>query len=90
MRNGGRALRREQILESVWGRGSDAKPRVVDTYVKILRRKLGPLGTRIDTLRGVGYRLSGAAGRGAGLVPDRETSVSASAGPGSPRSQAKS
>jgi two-component system phosphate regulon response regulator PhoB len=31
---------------------------VVDTHVKWIRRKLGPAGGYIETLRGVGYRFS--------------------------------
>jgi DNA-binding response OmpR family regulator len=31
----------------------------VDTYVSFLRRKLGRAGDRIQTVRGIGYRLNG-------------------------------
>jgi DNA-binding response OmpR family regulator len=31
--------------------------RTVDVHVAALRRKLGPHGDRIETVRGVGYRL---------------------------------
>jgi DNA-binding response OmpR family regulator len=42
---------------AVQGRG-DAN--AVDAYVHYLRSKLGPEGDRIETVRGVGYRLNGA------------------------------
>jgi DNA-binding response OmpR family regulator len=58
MRSAGRVLSRRQILEDVWGTQSGKTPRVVDTHVKWIRRKLGPAGDYIETLRGVGYRLS--------------------------------
>jgi two-component system phosphate regulon response regulator PhoB len=59
MQRAGRVLSRRQILEEVWGTRSGMTPRVVDTHVKWIRRKLGPAGHYIETLRGVGYRLSG-------------------------------
>ncbi len=31
--------------------------RTVDAHVKNLRRRLGPCGAQIETVRGVGYRL---------------------------------
>jgi two-component system, OmpR family, phosphate regulon response regulator PhoB len=58
MHNAGRVLSRRQILAGVWGVHSDATVRVVDTHVKWIRRKLGPAGDYIETLRGVGYRFS--------------------------------
>lgn len=56
MRSAGRVLSRGQILEDVWGARSGKTARVVDTHVKWIRRKLGPAGNYIETLRGVGYR----------------------------------
>ncbi|MFP4078529.1 MAG: response regulator transcription factor [Bacillota bacterium] len=54
----GFTLSREQILEHVWGYDSFAGERVVDAFVKSLRKKLGkPYADRIKTVRGVGYRL---------------------------------
>jgi two-component system phosphate regulon response regulator PhoB len=58
MQRAGRVLSRRQILEEVWGTRSGMTPRVVDTHVKWIRRKLGSVGHYIETLRGVGYRLS--------------------------------
>lgn len=46
---------RETLLEHVWGWGSCAESRTVDSHVKALRRKLG--GDLIRTVHGVGYAL---------------------------------
>lgn len=54
----GFTLSREQILEHVWGYDSFAGERIVDAFIKSLRKKLGkPYSTMIKTVRGVGYRL---------------------------------
>ncbi len=58
MQNAGRPLSRRQLLEGVWGLRSGKTLRVVDTHVKWIRRKLGPVGHYIETLRGVGYRFT--------------------------------
>jgi DNA-binding response OmpR family regulator len=59
--NPGRVLSRERILNAVWGANADPLTNVVDVYVARLRRKLGTEGSRIVTLRNVGYRLDGGA-----------------------------
>ncbi|MCK0096940.1 response regulator transcription factor [Yoonia sp. F2084L] len=56
--NNGRVLSRERILNVVWGLNADPLTNVVDVYVGRLRRKIGPEGARIVTLRNVGYRMS--------------------------------
>lgn len=53
----GRVQSREALLEEVWGQDGDAVTRAVDTSIKRLRRKLGPAGAWIETVRGVGYRM---------------------------------
>jgi DNA-binding response OmpR family regulator len=45
---------KEDLLEKVWGDLDDAN--VVEVYVGYLRRKLGR--SRIETVRGVGYRMA--------------------------------
>ncbi|HZC26772.1 MAG TPA: response regulator transcription factor [Actinopolymorphaceae bacterium] len=50
-----RVLSREQLLSHVWGYDFDPGSNVVDVYVRYLRRKIG--AERIETVRGVGYRL---------------------------------
>jgi two-component system phosphate regulon response regulator PhoB len=52
----GRAQTREVLLDRVWGYSYEGYARTVDTHMRRLRRKLGPLRDRIETLRGVGYR----------------------------------
>ena len=58
MRNQGRMLTRQQLLENVWGWEFAGQSQVVETYVSYLRRKLDPLGPPlIHAQRGVGYSL---------------------------------
>ena len=58
MRNAGRVLSREQLLDNVWGWSHGGNSQVVETYISYLRRKLDPLGPPlIHTQRGVGYTL---------------------------------
>ena len=51
----GQVLTRAQLKQLVWDFPFDAKTKVVDLYVHYLRRKLGPGGDIIRTVRGVGY-----------------------------------
>lgn len=50
-------LSREQLLSGVWGYDYDPGSNVVDVYVRYLRQKIG--AGRIETVRGMGYRLRG-------------------------------
>ncbi|MCB9772091.1 MAG: response regulator transcription factor [Candidatus Omnitrophica bacterium] len=54
----GRVQSREQLLSDVWNIEADVTTRTVDTHVKRLRQKLGKAGNVIETIRGLGYRLS--------------------------------
>jgi DNA-binding response OmpR family regulator len=54
--NPGRAFSRDFLLDRIWKEDFDGFDRVVDTHIRRLRRKLGPLGDRIVTVWGVGYR----------------------------------
>jgi DNA-binding response OmpR family regulator len=49
-------ISREQLLKEVWGYDYDPGTNVVDVYIRYLRKKLGTYS--IETVRGVGYRLS--------------------------------
>ena len=49
-------LRREQLLEAVWGYSYFGDGRTVDTHVKSLRDHLGPYRVLIQTVWGVGYK----------------------------------
>ncbi len=56
----GRALTRDRILDEVWGEDVVVDARTVDNFVSNLKKKLGwhqGSGFRIETLRGVGYRM---------------------------------
>ena len=55
LRNAGRVLSREQLLSHVWGYDFDPGSNVVDVYIRYLRNKIG--AARIETVRGMGYRL---------------------------------
>ena len=58
MRHPGQVLTRDQLLDRAWPYGVAVTPNSVDAYVAFLRRKLGPAGARrIETVRGVGFRL---------------------------------
>ena len=54
----GRIQTRELLLEHVWGYNNSVTTRTVDTHIKRLRSKIGEVGTRIETVRGVGYRFN--------------------------------
>lgn len=55
-KNQGIALSREQILNAVWDFDYFGDSRTVDTHIKKLRMKLGPLEDYIQTVRGYGYK----------------------------------
>lgn len=54
------AIERQQILDAVWGAGSEVDARTVDQNIKRLRRCLEDAGAGdvIRTVRGIGYRFS--------------------------------
>lgn len=52
----GRAYTREQLLNRVVGEGVVVVDRNIDVHIRSVRKKLGPLGELIQTIRGVGYR----------------------------------
>lgn len=54
----GRICTREELLRVVWDDGAEVSLAAVDSAVKRLRRKLGPAAETVETLRGVGHRLS--------------------------------
>jgi DNA-binding response OmpR family regulator len=57
MRQRGRVLTRERLLETVWGYDYPGETRTVDVHVRRLRQKLGsPVDERVETVVGVGYR----------------------------------
>ena len=54
----GRVQSRDQLLSEVWGYSAEVTTRTVDTHVKRLREKLGPMGKYVQTIRGVGYKFA--------------------------------
>lgn len=59
MRNAGRIVPRERLIETVWGFDTDVENSTVDTFLHLLRRKVdAPDEVKlIQTIRGVGYAL---------------------------------
>ena len=61
--NADHVLPRQRILDEVWGYNFFGDENNVEVYVRYLRQKLGDLGhERIQTVRGVGYRLRALSG----------------------------
>lgn len=58
----GHVFSRTSIIDLVWGAGFALSDRTIDSHIKALRREItragGPAGL-IETVRGVGYRMSG-------------------------------
>ena len=63
IRSPDRVFTRTQIIEHVWGYDFDPQTNVVDVYIRRLRTKISqaPGAPKIETVRGVGYRLKKAA-----------------------------
>jgi DNA-binding response OmpR family regulator len=62
VRSHGRVLTRDQLIENVWGHDTFVTPRVVDTHVVSLRKKIEPDPAQpryLISLRGIGYRFDG-------------------------------
>lgn len=57
MINRGIVLSREKIMEAVWGFDFQGESRTVDMHIKTLRQKLKSEGSRIKTVRNVGYKI---------------------------------
>jgi DNA-binding response OmpR family regulator len=53
----GRVFTRQELLSRVWGYRHVGRVRTVDTHVLNLRTKLGSLGERLQSVRGLGYKL---------------------------------
>ncbi len=59
MSNQGRVLSRERLIDLVQGQGVAVVDRAIDTHIFGLRKKLGSCADVVETIRGVGYRVSG-------------------------------
>lgn len=56
LKNKGKVLSRQQILDYVWGYETFNYDRTVDSHIKSIRKKLGNYSKNIKTVRGVGYK----------------------------------
>jgi two-component system, OmpR family, alkaline phosphatase synthesis response regulator PhoP len=59
IKNKGRVLTREQLLNLAWGYDFYGQTRTVDVHIGQLRRKLAGSSVQIETVTGVGYKLVG-------------------------------
>jgi DNA-binding response OmpR family regulator len=57
-RHPGRAFARDYLLTTIWGDDVLSSDRTVDTHILRLRKKLGSLADRIETVWSIGYRLA--------------------------------
>ena len=53
----GTVLARAQMLDRIWGYEFDGETRTVDVHIRKKKKKLGPCGDLIETVRGVGYKI---------------------------------
>lgn len=58
MENPNVVFSRNALIARLWDRNFDGDPRVVDTQIKNLRKKLGPSGKNIVTVIGGGYKIT--------------------------------
>ena len=56
--NRGTVFSRDTLLETIWGYDYDGENRTVDVHIKTLRTKLAECGRLIETVRGLGYKIS--------------------------------
>ena len=59
IRNKGRVLSRESILNAVWGENVHVVDRTVDVHIRKIREKLDGYAEMIETVPGGGYRFKG-------------------------------
>ena len=57
LKNRGRVLTRQVLMDRVWGLEAEPENRTLDVHIRTLRAKLGSQGGLIETVRGVGYKL---------------------------------
>jgi len=58
VRNPGIVFTREKLLETVWGYDFYGETRTVDVHINHLREKLAGAGVKIETMRGIGYKMT--------------------------------
>ena len=57
VQNQGRVLTRDHLIENIQGEGINVIGRTIDTHVFGLRKKLGSWSDKVETIRGIGYRV---------------------------------
>ena len=59
LRNAGRVMTRERMIERVWGNRREVENNTLDVFIRQLRNKIDPPGSHklIHTVRGIGYVL---------------------------------
>jgi len=55
----GRVFRRQELLSVAVPGGTFVEDRTIDVHVRAIRSKLGDHGKRLETVRGIGYRIRG-------------------------------
>ncbi|MCI0560756.1 MAG: response regulator transcription factor [Nitrososphaera sp.] len=56
VRHPDRVIKRETLLNEIWGRDVYVVDRTVDVHIRKIREKLGDFASYIETVKGVGYR----------------------------------
>jgi two-component system OmpR family response regulator len=59
LRNTGRVLSKEQLIEYLYGWEDDGTPNALEVAIHRLRKKLGAYGFQLKTVRGLGYLIEG-------------------------------
>lgn len=59
LENQGMVLTRSALMDRVWGCELERENRTLDVHIRTLRAKLGSMGKCIETVRGIGYKISG-------------------------------
>ena len=59
MRNSGRVITRDRLIEAVWGHEREVQSNTLDVFIRQLRAKIEPPGALklLHTIRGIGYTL---------------------------------
>jgi len=59
MRNSGRVVTRDRLIDAVWGLQREVESNTLDVYVRQLRSKIEPPGSTklVQTIRGIGYTM---------------------------------
>lgn len=58
MINAGIVVKRDMLMDQIWGMDYEGESRTLDAHIKSLRKKLGVSGSHIKTVRNVGYMIS--------------------------------